>query len=152
MHFLNAKFFSILAAAAAVKGAPIEENTIEARAVVPHDSINPWPENVPNNALGNTLKRFEPFIHVAHGCQPYSAVDGNGNTRYENYFSFPFNIALLTHPAVVDSKILAMSQPAAVIRARAKPMSEVAGLEVAMESCTPGVSIPFIPSHSSYTF
>ena len=152
MHFLNAKFFSILAAAAAVKGAPIEENTIEARAVVPHDSINPWPENVPNNALGNTLKRFEPFIHVAHGCQPYSAVDGNGNTRYENYFSFPFNIALLTHAAVVASRILAMSQLVVVIQGKVKPMSEVAGLEVAMVSCMPGVSTFFPPFHSSHTF
>nr|ABB43261.1 necrosis- and ethylene-inducing protein 1 precursor [Botrytis tulipae] len=80
MHFSNAKFLSILAAAAAVKGAPIEENTIQARAVVAHDSINPWPENVPGNAIGNTLRKFEPFIHIAHGCQPYSAVDGFGNT------------------------------------------------------------------------
>ncbi|TGO25517.1 hypothetical protein BPAE_0078g00160 [Botrytis paeoniae] len=80
MYFSNAKILSILAAAAAVKGAPIEESTIQARATVPHDSINPWGENVPGNAVGNTLKRFEPFIRIAHGCQPYSAVDGNGNT------------------------------------------------------------------------
>ncbi|KAF7895743.1 uncharacterized protein EAF01_009705 [Botrytis porri] len=80
MLFSNAKLFSILAAVAVVKGAPVEENTIQARAVVSHDSINPWPENVPGNALGNTLKKFEPFLHIAHGCQPYSAVDGYGNT------------------------------------------------------------------------
>ncbi|CAD6445752.1 b29d4030-e5d4-4845-8046-44addc3524ed [Sclerotinia trifoliorum] len=80
MLFTNTKFLSVLAAATAVKGAPIEGSTIEARGVVAHDSINPWPENVPGGALGNTLRRFEPYIHIAHGCQPYSAVDGNGNT------------------------------------------------------------------------
>ncbi|APA09172.1 hypothetical protein SS1G_03080 [Sclerotinia sclerotiorum 1980 UF-70] len=80
MLFTNTKFLSVLAAAAAVKGAPVEGNDIQARAVVNHDSINPWPENVPGGALGNTLKRFEPYLHIAHGCQPYSAVDGYGNT------------------------------------------------------------------------
>ncbi|KAJ8059319.1 hypothetical protein OCU04_012280 [Sclerotinia nivalis] len=79
MLFTNTKFLSLLAAAAAVRGAPIEGNTIEARAKINHDSIIPWPENVPGGALGNTLKRFEPFLHIAHGCQPYSAVDGEGN-------------------------------------------------------------------------
>lgn len=87
MLFSNKKFISLLATAAAVKGAPIEESILESRAVIAHSAINPWPENVPSGALGNTLRRFEPYIHIAHGCQPYSAVDGNGNTRYENNFS-----------------------------------------------------------------
>ncbi|KAF7881455.1 hypothetical protein EAF00_011824 [Botryotinia globosa] len=26
------------------------------------------------------VKKFEPFLYIALGCQPYSAVDGNGNT------------------------------------------------------------------------
>ncbi|KAF7927052.1 uncharacterized protein EAE98_006436 [Botrytis deweyae] len=80
MFFSNTKLLYLLAAAAAVKGAPIEESNITARAVVPHNSIRPWPENVPGGALGNTLREFEPYIHIAHGCKPYSAVDGYGNT------------------------------------------------------------------------
>lgn len=54
------------------------------RDVVPPESIDPFPETVPDNAIGDTLKRFEPFIHVSDGCQSYPAVDAEGNTR-----SFP---------------------------------------------------------------
>ncbi|KAL3425190.1 hypothetical protein PVAG01_04471 [Phlyctema vagabunda] len=49
---------------------------LQSRAVVAHDSINPFPETVPNS----TFNTFEPFMHIAHGCQVYSAVDGDGNT------------------------------------------------------------------------
>ncbi|RAL62499.1 hypothetical protein DID88_005064 [Monilinia fructigena] len=81
MHFSTTKLASLFVAAAAVQAAPIEgNNAIQARAVVAHDSINPWPENVPGGAMGITLRKFEPFLLISHGCQPYSAVDGNGNT------------------------------------------------------------------------
>lgn len=144
MLFTNTKFLSVLAAAAAVKGAPVEGNDIQARAVVNHDSINPWPENVPGGALGNTLKRFEPYLHIAHGCQPYSAVDGYGNTRYDNS-SFCSNDNLLTHFIVADFKTPEISPLAAVIKPRVKPMFGVPGLVENMVSCTPGVSDPNAP-------
>ncbi|EOD48844.1 putative necrosis and ethylene inducing peptide 1 precursor protein [Neofusicoccum parvum UCRNP2] len=68
-------FVGLLAAASSVSSAAIQR-----RAVISHDAITPWPENVPGDAIGNTLKRFEPFLHIAHGCQSYPAVDGEGNT------------------------------------------------------------------------
>lgn len=48
---------------------------------VPHDSIDPFPETVSDDAIGETMKRFEPFLNVADGCQSYPAVDADGNTR-----------------------------------------------------------------------
>lgn len=74
MHFQT--FITFLAAAAAAQGAPL--NT---RDVVNHDSLSPLPETVPSGVSGTVEKRFEPFLHIASGCQPYPAVDSNGNTR-----------------------------------------------------------------------
>ncbi|KAE8159773.1 necrosis inducing protein [Aspergillus tamarii] len=65
---------AILAAAIAVQGSPMEK-----RAVVNHDSITPFPETVPNTATGNAYKKFEPYLHIAHGCQSYPAVAANGD-------------------------------------------------------------------------
>jgi hypothetical protein len=73
---LPENILSILAAALAVQATPLEK-----RAVVNHDSINPFPETVPNSATGNTFKRFEPYLHIAHGCQSYPAVTANGDVR-----------------------------------------------------------------------
>ncbi|KAF1967178.1 NPP1-domain-containing protein [Bimuria novae-zelandiae CBS 107.79] len=61
--------------ASLASGSPIQK-----RATVPHDSITPLAENVPNDAIGNAVKKFAPFLHIAHGCQSYPAVDASGNT------------------------------------------------------------------------
>jgi hypothetical protein len=74
-------FLAIAATALTVQAAPLEK-----RAVVPHDSIRPFPEMVPNTATGNTFRRFEPYLHIAHGCQSYPAVAANGDTRYVSIF------------------------------------------------------------------
>ncbi|KAB8261877.1 necrosis inducing protein [Aspergillus pseudonomiae] len=65
---------AILAAALAVQGSPMEK-----RKVVNHDSITPFPETVPDTPTGNTYKKFEPYLHIAHGCQSYPAVADNGD-------------------------------------------------------------------------
>lgn len=73
---VSKSFLAILAAAVAVQGSPLDK-----RAVVNHDSITPFPETVPNTATGNTYKKFEPYLHIAHGCQSYPAVAANGDVR-----------------------------------------------------------------------
>ncbi|KAH8427906.1 NPP1 family protein [Aspergillus melleus] len=74
--FSKSSILTILAlATATVQGSPVQK-----RAVVPHDSIAPFPETVPNDATGNAYKKFEPFLHIAHGCQSYPAVAANGDT------------------------------------------------------------------------
>ncbi|KAE8351117.1 NPP1 domain protein [Aspergillus coremiiformis] len=72
---------AILATAMAVQGIPVEK-----REVVPHDSIaqfretGPGAVSVPPDAIGNAFKMFEPYLHIAHGCQSYPAVADNGDT------------------------------------------------------------------------
>ncbi|OJD29426.1 necrosis and ethylene inducing peptide 1 [Diplodia corticola] len=75
MHFKSALFFG-LAAASCVTAAPL----LEARKIVAHDSLNPWPVTVRNNTEGDAIKRFNPQLHIAHGCQPYTAVNEAGDT------------------------------------------------------------------------
>ena len=70
---------SLLAAAACVEASPF---SLRPRDVVDHDSIDPFPEMVPDDAVGNTIKRFEPYLNIADGCQSYPAVDADGNTRF----------------------------------------------------------------------
>ncbi|PYH90711.1 NPP1 domain protein [Aspergillus ellipticus CBS 707.79] len=66
---------TVLTSLAAVQASPLSK-----RGVVPHDSISPFAETVPNNAVGDTFKKFEPYLHIAHGCQSYPAVAANGDT------------------------------------------------------------------------
>ncbi|KAI8818801.1 necrosis and ethylene-inducing protein and ethylene inducing peptide [Fimicolochytrium jonesii] len=42
---------------------------------VPHNSINPVPDTLGGN--GVTIRKFQPLLHIAHGCQPYPAVNNN---------------------------------------------------------------------------
>ncbi|GME65692.1 putative necrosis- and ethylene-inducing protein 1 precursor protein [Neofusicoccum parvum] len=66
---------SLLATASCIAGAPLE-----ARGVVNHDSLNPWAESVRGGGEGAGIRKFEPLLHIAHGCQPYTAVNANGDT------------------------------------------------------------------------
>lgn len=67
-------------------GSPVDvtERSIQARAVINHDAVEPFPETVQSGAIGDLIKKFEPFLHIAHGCQSYPAVNANGDTRYVN--------------------------------------------------------------------
>lgn len=55
-------------------GAPLAR-----RAVVNHDSLFPLPEKVEAGANGEAVKKFNPKIRIAHGCEPYPAVADNGD-------------------------------------------------------------------------
>ncbi|PSN65306.1 necrosis-and ethylene-inducing protein-like protein 1 precursor [Corynespora cassiicola Philippines] len=65
--------------AAVAIGAPVE-SSLETRAVVNHDSLNPVRTRLQSGAIGRSIERFTPLMHIAHGCQPYTAVDDAGNT------------------------------------------------------------------------
>jgi len=79
MHFTTV--LSALAVASGVFAAPTPSQ-LEARAVVAHDSLNPIRTRLQAGAIGRAIERFQPLLHIAHGCQPYTAVDDSGNTRY----------------------------------------------------------------------
>ena len=71
---------SILAAAASINASPV---ALESRAVVSHDSLFPLAESLPSGAIGNAIRRFEPYLHIAHGCQVMTAVNAKGDTRFD---------------------------------------------------------------------
>ncbi|KZM27890.1 uncharacterized protein EKO05_0006737 [Ascochyta rabiei] len=70
---------SALAVSTGVFAAPTPSE-LDARAVVNHDSLNPIHTRVQGGAIGRAIERFQPLLHIAHGCQPYTAVDDAGNT------------------------------------------------------------------------
>ena len=78
---------SILALATVVSQAyayPLESlvsRFIQPREVIAHDAVQGFEETVQTGAIGDLIKKFEPFLHIAHGCQSYPAVDAEGNTR-----------------------------------------------------------------------
>jgi hypothetical protein len=47
--------------------------------VVNHDSLFPIAQSVRAGAEGNAILRYEPFLHIASGCQSYTAVDAKGD-------------------------------------------------------------------------
>lgn len=71
---------SALALASSAFAAPTPSE-LEARAVVNHDRLNPIGTRLQAGANGRAIERFTPLLHIAHGCQPYTAVDDAGNTR-----------------------------------------------------------------------
>ncbi|KAM0327611.1 hypothetical protein ACHAQA_005904 [Verticillium albo-atrum] len=42
---------------------------------VNHDSLNPVRDTLGSN--GAIIRKFQPLLHIAHGCQPYTAVNSN---------------------------------------------------------------------------
>ncbi|KAG4414082.1 hypothetical protein IFR04_012783 [Cadophora malorum] len=68
---------SLLAAAAGINASPV---SLQPRAVVSHDSLWPMAESLPTGAIGDAIRRFEPYLHIAHGCQVMTAVNENGDT------------------------------------------------------------------------
>lgn len=69
-----------LALAGAAFASPTSSN-IDRRAVVGHDTLNTIPTRVQHGVLGDTIRKFNPRLHIASGCQSYPAVDDYGNTR-----------------------------------------------------------------------
>lgn len=69
-----------LALAGAVLGAP-SSLALDRRGSVAHDSLNPIATRVQSGAKGAAITRFNPRLHIASGCQPYTAIDDAGNTR-----------------------------------------------------------------------
>jgi hypothetical protein len=70
---------SALTMALGVSGSPIE--LARRYNIVNHDSLNPIPTRVEAGAIGRAMKIFTPLLHIAHGCQPYTAADDAGNIR-----------------------------------------------------------------------
>ncbi|KAM5356855.1 hypothetical protein ACJ41O_003501 [Fusarium nematophilum] len=74
-------FLSTLALASNTWAAPLEDagKTIAARGTVPHDSLNPIQTRLQGGRIGRAIEIFNPILHIAHGCQPYTAVNDNGD-------------------------------------------------------------------------
>ncbi|KAH8897221.1 necrosis and ethylene-inducing protein [Thozetella sp. PMI_491] len=75
---ISSHISSILALAVVAAAAPTE--LLQSRAVVAHDSLSPIAERIQSGGLGGIIKTFSPLLHIAHGCQPYPAVNDNGDT------------------------------------------------------------------------
>lgn len=82
MH--TTSFLTLAAAVSQAYAYPFEAlvgRVLQSRAVIAHDAVVPFAETVQSGAIGNAIKKFEPFLHIAHGCQSYPAVDAAGDTR-----------------------------------------------------------------------
>ncbi|KAK2063062.1 necrosis inducing protein [Colletotrichum caudatum] len=55
------------------------DRLLDRRGTVGHASLNPLPQQVMSNANGQAIARFNPLLHIASGCEPYTAVDEAGN-------------------------------------------------------------------------
>lgn len=77
------RFTTILSSVALATGvfAAPTPGDLETRAVVNHDSLNPISTRLQGGRIGRAIQMFTPLLHIAHGCQPYTAVDDAGNTR-----------------------------------------------------------------------
>lgn len=81
------KRFALLLASSLALAAPAESDKkgiIERRASqINHDAVRVISESLPNDAVGRSLKRFQPYVNTeGPGCWPYPAVDTDGNWRY----------------------------------------------------------------------
>lgn len=71
-------FASVTAAPTANPISPPRHRTTKGFDVVAHDTIRPIPDNINNDDVGDAMRRFEPYLHISHGCQPYPAVSAFG--------------------------------------------------------------------------
>lgn len=83
MHFQASTILALIAGATArpaVSLAHPDATVLTKRdfAVVPHSSIKYIPESFRGGAEGNAIRRYEPYLHIAHGCQSYPAVSATG--------------------------------------------------------------------------
>lgn len=65
----------VLSLAASAAGAALgrRANTVN------HDSLFPKPQTIAPGPNADAIARFNPRLRIAHGCQPYTAVDDAGN-------------------------------------------------------------------------
>ncbi|KAF4120921.1 necrosis and ethylene inducing peptide [Geosmithia morbida] len=82
---MQTKSFLALALSLAIKAtsaAPVETSpsSLQARDVINHDAVATFPETVQAGGFADVIQKFKPFLHIAHGCQSYPAVDADGNT------------------------------------------------------------------------
>lgn len=54
---------------------------VQARATVGHDELTPIATRVQSGTNGDIIKANAPALHIAHGCEVYTAVNDNGDTR-----------------------------------------------------------------------
>ena len=54
---------------------------IERRGVIPHDAVQPFPENVGTSDSGKIYLKYKPFLKVVDGCVPFPAVQADGSVR-----------------------------------------------------------------------
>ena len=81
MHFHASSLLLLVAGAAAAPFA--DESLLTKRAnsdftVVNHDSIKYIHESYRGGPEGDAIRRYEPYLHIAHGCQSYPAVSATG--------------------------------------------------------------------------
>ncbi|KAJ0168959.1 hypothetical protein CTA2_5729 [Colletotrichum tanaceti] len=78
---LAGTLLSVLSLMGGALGAPVEHvgNILARQSRVGHDDLSPSPERVQNNAVGAAIARFNPRLHINHGCQPYTAVNDAGD-------------------------------------------------------------------------
>lgn len=74
------QLLSSLALAGTALCAPTTQ-TLGRRGEVDHDSLDPIATRVQDGPLGAAIEKFNPRLHIASGCQPYTAVDDSGNTK-----------------------------------------------------------------------
>lgn len=74
---------SLIGATFAVPTAP----KLQQRAVVAHDSLSPIASRVQTGANGEMIAKFAPRLHLASGCEVYTAVNDAGDTRYARSLS-----------------------------------------------------------------
>lgn len=79
ISMLFTTILSALTMALCASGSPVELS--RRYNIVNHDSLNPIPTRVEAGVIGRAMKIFTPLLHIAHGCQPYTAADDNGNIR-----------------------------------------------------------------------
>ena len=58
----------------------VSTSILQARDVIGHDDVEPFPETIQLEPLGSLVKQFQPFLKVQNGCVPFPAIDINGNT------------------------------------------------------------------------
>lgn len=76
--------WTLLALAGVSMGAPTpaaQNAAIQPRASVPHDSLSPITTRVQAGSKGAAIEKFNPKLHIASGCEVYTAVDDAGNVR-----------------------------------------------------------------------
>ncbi len=121
--------FTTLAVATGGLAAPTPSQ-LDARAVVNHDSLNPISSRLQGGAIGRAIQMFTPLLHIAHGCQPYTAVDDSGNTRFVQEPMYCRLIQDLTVlPVVVVSKTVAILAPDVEIATRDRSTPAQPGTE-----------------------